>query len=211
MTRVSDGFGFYAILTDPVVGYERLTEIVVKHGVAFVQLRMKERPRAEVLATARAMRAITQGSDTRFIVNDYPDIAVEAGADGVHVGQHDLSYGRVRAMVGNDMVVGLSTHSVRETTAACALGPDYIGIGPVFPTPTKKVADPAIGIEGMASKLARATVPAVALGSITIENLPRILAAGARNYAMVRPLNQSEDPQRVLREILAAQQRGRVA
>ncbi len=204
MGRIADRFGFYAILTDPVVGYERLTEIVVEHGVAFVQLRMKERPREEVLRVARAMRAMTAGSATKFIVNDYPEVAVEAGADGVHVGQNDPSYGRVRSIVGNEMLVGLSTHTPVQTAAACALGPDYVGVGPVFPTSTKKMADPAIGVGGMQEMLGVATVPAVVLGSITLENLPDILAAGAKNVSMVRPLNQSADPEGVLVRVLEA-------
>jgi thiamine-phosphate pyrophosphorylase len=202
MTPAPPSFGFYAILTDPVVGYERLTEIVVEHGVAFVQLRMKDRPAEEVLATARAMRAITAGSTTRFIVNDYPEIAAMVGADGVHLGQDDLSYREARAIVGPAALIGLSTHNPSQTRAACAAGPDYIGVGPVFPTPTKKVADPAIGIPGMQAMLAAASVPAVVLGGITVENLPQVLAAGARNFAMVRPLNQSREPQDVLKAIL---------
>ena len=204
MPGIIDRFGFYAILTDPVVGYETLSEIVVAHHVAFVQLRMKEKPRDEVLAVARNMRAITRGSATRFIVNDDPGIAADVGADGVHVGQQDASYGRVRSIVGNDAIVGISTHTLRQTMAACALGPEYIGVGPVYPTPTKKIADPPIGLDGMSAMLAVATVPAVVLGSVSPETLPALLAAGARNFAMVRPLNRSPNPDEVLRRILGA-------
>lgn len=196
-------FGFYAILTDPLVGYRRLTEIMVSRNVAFVQLRMKECLWPDVLRVARDMRAITAGTSTRFIVNDFPEVAVEVGADGVHVGQDDLACEAVRAMVGPSMVVGLSTHTPAQTRDACARGPDYIGVGPVYPTPTKKKADPAIGVEGMRSMLTQATVPAVVLGSITLENLPELVKAGARNFAMVRPINQSREPQAVLDEILA--------
>jgi thiamine-phosphate pyrophosphorylase len=207
MSRVPQRFGFYAILTDPAVGYERLTEIVVAHRVAFVQLRMKDRTRSEVLAVANRMRAITRGSVTRLIVNDHPDVAAEVGADGVHVGQADMPYAQARAIVGPEAIVGLSTHSPEQTAAACALGPDYIGVGPVFPTTTKKIPDPAIGIDGMRRMLALASVPAVVLGSITLENLPEVLAAGCRNFAMVRPLNSSAEPDLVLKRILETYRR----
>ena len=195
-------FGFYAILTDPLAGYERLTRICVDRGVAFVQLRMKNADERAVLETARLMRRITAGTQTRLIVNDYPAASRDSGADGVHVGQSDLPYAQVRAIVGPDAIVGVSTHSPRQTAAACAFGPDYIGVGPVFPTPTKKTADPAIGVDGMKRMLEIATVPAVVLGSITPDNLPDILRAGARNFSMVRPVNQAADPDAVVRRIM---------
>jgi len=172
---------------------------------------MKGRCRAEVLETAQRMRAITAGSATRLIVNDWPDVAAEVGADGVHVGQSDMPYADARAIVGPDAIVGLSTHTPEQTRAACALGPDYIGVGPVFPTTTKKIPDPAIGIDGMRRMLGAATVPAVVLGSITLENLPAILAAGARNFAMVRPLNGSSEPEPVLKQILETYRRSMTA
>ncbi|MBD3239193.1 MAG: thiamine phosphate synthase [Chitinivibrionales bacterium] len=195
-------FGFYAILTDPVCGYEHLTRLVVQYGIAFVQLRMKDRPTEEVRDIAAMMREVTAGSRTRFIVNDFPEIAAAVGADGVHVGQNDMPIEQARRIVGPDAIIGMSTHNPAQTARACAARPDYIGVGPVFPTPTKKIPDPPIGIEGMQTMLDIATVPAVVLGSITLENLPRILTAGARNFSLVRPLNSTPDPEPVLREIV---------
>jgi thiamine-phosphate pyrophosphorylase len=113
-----------------------------------------------------------------------------------------MSYRDARKIIGEKAIVGISTHSVMQVEQACALFPDYIGIGPVFPTPTKKVPDPVIGIETLRAMLKASTVPAVAIGGIILENLPDVLRAGARNFCMVRPLNQSHKPEKVLKEIL---------
>lgn len=194
-------FGFYAILTSPRLGYERCTSMLVDGGVAFVQLRIKDRPVREILPIAHLMRKITLGTATKLIINDFPELARECGADGVHVGQTDMNYAEVRAIVGPDAIVGISTHSSAQMNAACALQPDYIGIGPVFPTPTKKNHDPAIGIDGMKKMLAEATVPAVTIGGIDLTNLRSILEAGAKNFCMVRQFEQSDNPLLIINEI----------
>lgn len=194
-------FGFYAVLTNPLIGYERMTEILVRHEVRFVQLRMKREPPSRVKAAAVKLRAITAGTPTRFIVNDYPRIAADVGADGVHVGQDDMPYSRVREIVGDDAIVGISTHNPAQVKAARALPPDYIGIGPVYATSTKAVPDPVLGIRGMKEMLAEATVPAVVLGGIDLARLPHVLRAGAVNFCMVRPLMRAERPEILLRRI----------
>jgi thiamine-phosphate pyrophosphorylase len=195
-------FGFYAILTDPVRGYEYCTKVLVDHEIAFVQLRMKDAPPESVLETARMMREITRGTATRLIINDDPHVAHMVEADGVHLGQDDMPYGKARRIVGEEAIVGLSTHSAHQMKNACAFGPDYVGVGPVFPTPTKEKPDPVIGIEGMKAMIGLATVPAVAIGGVNLKNLPMVLEAGARNFCMVRPLTQSAEPEKVVQNIL---------
>jgi thiamine-phosphate pyrophosphorylase len=190
--RIGDP-GFYGILTDPVVGYDRLAAVMVECGVRVIQLRMKEVASAQVLEQARALRRIIPDG-VLFIVNDDPGIAREAGADGVHLGQDDMSLEVAREIVGPDAVIGLSTHNPEQTRAACALGPSYIGVGPVFATPTKKKSDPVIGLDGMRRMLAAATVPAIVLGGIDHDNVGRVLDAGARNVCAVRCVNRSTDP-----------------
>jgi thiamine-phosphate pyrophosphorylase len=202
MEHMIPNFGFYAILTNPAVGYGRLAGILVKYDVAFIQLRMKNAPKNDVWRTARALRTITAGSNTKFIINDDPKLAADIGADGVHLGQGDMGYAEARAVVGESSIIGLSTHNVDQVRAACALGPDYIGVGPVFATPTKKIPDPVIGVDGMRDMLAAATVPAVAIGGINRENLEAVIKAGAKNFSMVRPLNETKDPESVLKQIL---------
>lgn len=195
-------FGFYAILTEPKNGYESCTRILVDAGIKFVQLRIKDRPKSSILPIAEKMRTITENSDTFFIVNDFPDIAYECGADGVHIGQEDRGYHDVRAIVGTDAIVGLSTHNASQTESACTFRPDYIGIGPVFPTVTKKIPDPTIGITGMISMLKKASVPAVAIGGIDLSNIRSILDAGALNFCMVRQFTQSCEPEKIVRAIM---------
>ncbi|MCK9463459.1 MAG: thiamine phosphate synthase [Proteobacteria bacterium] len=194
--------GLYGILTDPVVGYERLAEIMVRKGLRIIQLRVKGAPRAEVVAIARRVRAVVPPG-VAFIVNDDPEIAVEVGAAGVHLGQGDLPYADARRIVGDAAIVGLSTHNPAQTEAACALGPDYIGVGPVFATPTKRIPDPAIGLDGMRRMLAIATVPAVVLGGIDHGNAAAVVAAGAGNLCAVRCVNGSPEPGAEIDRILA--------
>lgn len=200
--KTSSPFGFYALLTNPLRGYEYLTELLVDYGIAFVQLRMKDTPEDLIEPVALKLRKITAGSKTRFIINDSPALAVKVGADGVHVGQNDMAYDEVRKIVGENSIVGISTHNPDQTISACKLSPDYIGMGPVYATPTKKIPDPVIGINGLKEMLKEATVPGVAIGGIDLSNLRDVLEAGARNFCMVRQFTRSGDPEKVLKEIL---------
>lgn len=199
---MSRDFGLYLVLTEPVRGYEACTEAAVAEGLRYVQLRMKDCPRAQVLAMARRLRAIAAGSDTRFIVNDHVDIAAEADADGVHLGQDDmpLAEARVRWNVPGK-IFGLSTHSEAQELAARAARPDYIGIGPVLPTPAKLKADAALGLV-RAGQIAQATpLTSVCIGSINESNLAEVLRHGARNFAVVRSVGQSSDPRATIRRL----------
>ena len=195
-------FGFYGILTGPLHGYAYCTEILTAHEIAFVQLRVKDLAREEIRPIARAMRRLTEGTKTRFVINDDPALAAEIGADGVHIGQNDMPYPEARGVAGDAAIIGISTHSEEQVRMACGLFPDYIGVGPVYPTPTKKNPDPVIGLSAMQKMLSLATVPAVAIGGISLENLPDVLTAGARNFCMVRPINQAQNPEKVLKKIL---------
>jgi thiamine-phosphate pyrophosphorylase len=200
--KIPSEFGFYGILTDPVRGYEYCTKLFVDYEIAFVQLRMKDVPDELVITTAEKMREITSGTKTRLIINDNPSIAKTIGADGVHVGQNDMPYSEARNIVGEEAIIGMSTHSVQQMRDTCRLKPDYVGVGPVYATPTKKKPDPVIGIDGMKEMLAQANVPAVTIGGITLGNLPLALEAGAKNFCMVRPITMAQDPESVLKEIL---------
>ena len=200
-------FGFYLVMTDPVVGYEDCCRAAVRAGVKMVQLRMKDAPRGEIVAVARALRTITAGTATNFIVNDDPSIAAEVGADGVHVGQTDMPVDEVRRRHPGLRIVGLSTHNPDQTRASVAAKPDYIGVGPVYATPTKKIPDPTLGPETAGRMIAMAPFPAVAIGGINQETLPAVLAAGARNFAVVRPVCQSRDPYAAIRALQEAARR----
>ena len=127
-------------------------------------------------------------------MNDDPTIAVEAEADGVHVGQGDMPPTEVRARVPELRIVGLSTHNLGQVEASRTEPINYIGVGPVYATPTKDIPDPTLGLDTMARMIAAAAHPAVAIGGIDAERLPAVLKAGARNFAVVRAVCGSSDP-----------------
>ena len=187
-------FGLYLVITDPVIGYAKCAEAAVKAGVKIIQLRMKHASRGEILREACEMRRITAGTGTLFIVNDDPLIASEVGADGVHVGQDDMSPVEVRERFPDLRIVGLSTHNIEQTRASASQPVDYIGVGPVYATPTKDIPDPTLGLATMGEMIAAAAHPAVAIGGIDAARLPVVLEAGAKNYAVVRAVCQSLNP-----------------
>lgn len=189
-----EDFGFYLVMTDPKVGYEKCCEAAVRAGVKMVQLRMKEVPRTELLDMAKRLVAITKGSGTNLIIDDDASVAAESGADGVHVGQTDMSVEEVRERHPSIRIVGLSTHSLEQAVDSMRHSPDYIGVGPVFKTPTKKIPDPVLGPELAGRMIAAVPYPAVAIGGIDPGNLGEVIAAGARNYAVVRAVCGSDDP-----------------
>jgi thiamine-phosphate pyrophosphorylase len=195
LSRMKISYGLYMVMTNPVVGYEECARAGVRCGVPFIQLRMKNSPRADILEAARRVRAVTHGTDSLFIVNDDVSIAKEVDADGVHLGQNDMPIAEARKIWdAPGKIFGLSTHSEAQAEAAIAQQPDYIGIGPIFPTPTKAIADPDLGIE-RAGAIAKSTpLPHVVLGGIDETNLAEVLKAGAVNYCAVRAIMQSQTP-----------------
>ena len=194
-------FGFYLVMTNPKVGYAACAQAAVDGGVRIIQLRMKDAPRDEIVSVGRTVRDITRGTDTLFIVNDDPSIAAEVGADGVHVGQGDMSVPEVRRLYPSLRIVGLSTHSPEQALASLDVKPDYIGVGPVWATPTKKIPDPVLGIETAMRMVRSVPYPAVAIGGIDASRLPGLLQAGARNYAVVREVCGADDPLAAIRNL----------
>jgi thiamine-phosphate pyrophosphorylase len=165
-------------------------------GVDIVQLREKRLSDGDLAAMARAARAVCEQLGALFIVNDRPAVALEAGADGVHIGQEDMPTARVRELVGADVLVGLSTHTPGEIDATAGRGAacDYIGVGPVHATPTKP-GRPAVGLELVRHAATHAAVPFFAIGGIDAGNLPAAIEAGARRVAVVRAVADAADPE----------------
>lgn len=196
-------FGLYLVLTNPVAGYAKCTEAAVAAGVRIVQLRMKHASRAEILREASVMRRITAGTDTLFIVNDDPFIAAESGADGVHVGQDDSDPDEIRRLFPELKIIGLSTHSPQQVLNANKKNVDYIGVGPVYATPTKDIPDPVLGLGTMTEMINLSRHPAVAIGGIDAKRLADVLKAGAKNYAVVRAVTKSDRPFEAIRKLLS--------
>jgi thiamine-phosphate pyrophosphorylase len=195
-------FGLYLVLTEPVAGYAACAEAAVACGVRYLQLRMKGIARADVRTTGRQVRDITRGTATRFILNDDVDLAQELEADGVHLGQGDLSLTEARQRwPAPGRLFGLSTHNAQQARAAEALAPDYIGVGPVFATPTKAIPDPVLGVARMAEIIRASPLTTVAIGGIDASNLPHLLALGVVNFAVVRAVNHATDPAAAIRTL----------
>lgn len=172
-------------------------------GVDVIQLRDKHAPDGEVVAAGRRLAALCDQHGALFVVNDRPDLALECGAGGVHVGQDDDAVEAVRALAGERLVVGVSTHSPEQVAAAEASDADYFAVGPVHATPTKP-GRPAVGLELVEHASAVATKPWFAIGGIDAANAGAVVGAGARRLAVVRAIRDAEDPRAAAAGLRAA-------
>ncbi|HEY5706981.1 MAG TPA: thiamine phosphate synthase [Terrimicrobiaceae bacterium] len=163
-------------------------------GVQILQLRAKERSFREIRALARDLSSVCRAHDVPFILNDHPELVPETGSDGVHVGQDDVSVAEARSLAGEHAIVGKSTHSLAQALAADREGPDYIGFGPLFATPTKPDYPP-IGLDEIAQAQRIVSLPVFCIGGIKRENLSEVLAAGAQRVVIVSGILQAPDPQ----------------
>ncbi|MBF6619385.1 MAG: thiamine phosphate synthase [Patulibacter sp.] len=190
------GRGLIEIATEAIAG-----------GVDAIQLRDKTASDDELVAGLRALRPLCDATGTLLILNDRPDLAAAGDADGVHVGQDDVSVAEARAIVGADRLIGLSTHSPEQVDAAVDAGADHIGVGPINATPTKQ------GVAGVGVDLVRHAVgrplPFVAIGGIDRSNVVAPLRAGAPRVAVVRAIVDAADPQAAARGLRAAVDRQR--
>jgi thiamine-phosphate pyrophosphorylase len=229
------------LVCDCQPGGRRLTDVLratIAGGVDIVQLREKRLPDDELTDIAHTAHKICEQLGALLIVNDRPHIALAAGADGVHVGQDDMPVAQVRALVGTELLIGLSTHTPAEIDAAGSLGGagetggaamsrwsssatppdiagapaaperprssdfdvDYIGVGPVYPTPTKP-GRPAVGLELVRYATTHARLPFFAIGGIDERNLSEAIEAGAQRVAVVRALADAADPESAARAL----------
>jgi thiamine-phosphate pyrophosphorylase len=163
-------------------------------GADVLQLRAKGHSPDDLGDLARELARISRGAGVPFILNDFPELAAAVAADGVHLGQDDGSLAAARAICGPDFIFGRSTHSLPQARAALAEGFDYLGFGPLFPTPTK-LGRPAIGLDALAevNSLAGSTIPVFAIGGIVPANLATVLAAGATRVVVVSALLNAPD------------------
>jgi thiamine-phosphate pyrophosphorylase len=180
-----------------------LVAAFVRGGAAVVQLRLKQAGAGELLRVAREARKLCSGR-ALLLVNDRPDVARLAEADGVHLGQEDLPVEAARAILGAQALIGVSTHSDAEI--ASARHADYIGFGPVYATASKPGAPlpPPHGAEGLARAVRQSRVPVVAIGGITPSNAGEVAAAGARCAAAIASLCNAPDPEAAVRALAAA-------
>ncbi len=198
------GPGLYLVMTLDAARYQPMAALAVEAGLPAVQLRHKGGSDRELLAIARAVRSVTAGTETLFIVNDRPDIAYGSSADGVHLGQDDLEPKAARRLLGERYVIGLSTHNLDQVRSSTGEWVDYIGFGPVYPTSTKEKADPVTGVEALADAAALAGRPVVAIGGLTLERILSLPPKASRNAAAVRAVTEAENPLAAMKAMNAA-------
>ena len=181
------------------VGVGRLA---LEGGASVVQWRDKRRDKGDQLDDARAIRALCRAHGATFIVNDHADLALAAGADGVHLGQHDLPIAAVRPIV-REMIIGVSTNTVEEAQRAEAAGADYVAVGAIFPTRSKDVTR-AASIERLRDVRTAVRVPVVAIGGIDASNIGEVIAAGADAAAVISAVCGAASPEQAATELAAA-------
>ncbi|MCC6124984.1 MAG: thiamine phosphate synthase [Pirellulales bacterium] len=181
--------------------FREFASSLVAAGVHVLQLRDKKLDDRQLLERARALRELTHGRPTLFIVNDRPDLALLARADGVHLGQEELSVKDARSLVGPRMLIGVSTHGIEQARQAALDGANYIGVGPTFPTATKDFSV-FPGLELLRQVAAEIRLPAFAIGGITPDNLPEVLATGIGRVAVSGAIAHAENPPRAANDIL---------
>ncbi|MGJ5007413.1 thiamine phosphate synthase [Bradyrhizobium sp. SZCCHNRI1009] len=191
---------FYPVV-DSLAWVERLTKL----GVGTVQLRAKDLNDGEALQIVTDALAITRGTATKLIVNDYWRAAVVAGAEHVHLGQEDLAEADVAAIKQAGLTLGLSTHDDAELETALAAEPDYVALGPIFPTTLKAMRFAPQGVAKISEWKRRVgNIPLVAIGGIKLEQAAEIFAAGADSIAVVSDVTQNPDPDARVRAWLDA-------
>jgi thiamine-phosphate pyrophosphorylase len=172
-------------------------------GATVLQLRAPEWHKRAWLALARELLPLTRAHGVPLIINDHLDVALAAGADGVHIGQRDLPADVARRLIGPDALLGVSVSNAREVGEADLLGDivDYLGAGPVFATPTKTDASEPCGVDGLAALCAAARYPTVAIGGIQISNAPDVLRARPAGLAVVSAICKAPDPREAARAL----------
>ena len=191
------------VITESSISKGRSNEFIVKEaikgGAEIIQLREKEWDKDEVKEEAVKLLKICKENNVLFIVNDYVDIAMEIGADGVHLGQSDMPINEAREICGNKLIIGLSTHSVEQSIDADQEDVDYITIGPIFKT---RVKDYEVGIEIIKPVLDNVLKPVIAIGGINMENIDEVLGQGAESVAVISAVVSAENVNEAARELV---------
>jgi thiamine-phosphate pyrophosphorylase len=167
---------------------------LIAAGVRLLQYRAKDLPARQILDTSLQLAELAPKEGATFFVNDRPDVAHLAGADGVHVGQDDLSVEQTRAIIGEDRWVGVSTHNPHQFEQAVASSADYVAIGPIFATKSKTNPDPVVGTEMIRRLRPLTTKPIVAIGGIRLEQAAEVIEAGADSVAIISDILAASDP-----------------
>ncbi|MBO7300576.1 MAG: thiamine phosphate synthase [Tidjanibacter sp.] len=180
---------------------EQIVREAVEGGVTIVQLREKECSTGEFVALARRLKALLAPLGVPLIINDRVDVALAADADGVHIGQSDMPYKDARRLLGYDKIIGLSVENFEDLERANAMDVDYIGISPVYGTPTKSDTAEPFGLEGLHKAVAMSAHPTVAIGGMNAQTIGEVIAAGADGVAVVSAICSAPSPREATKEL----------
>jgi thiamine-phosphate pyrophosphorylase len=194
------------LVTSQAMSRGRTTEEIVRQALAggarLVQLREKDLPLPDFARRARKIRAMTKRAGALLIINDRLDVALAVKADGVHLGQDDLPVAEARK-IAPDLIIGASSHSLKEALAAQQAGASYVNIGPIFPTKTKKWDKKFVGLKKMEQIAAKLKIPFTVMGGIKADHIPELTKAGAKTIAVVTAITAAPDPRAATEKILA--------
>ncbi len=180
--------------------FEKYTHMAIRNNVSIIQYRDKDASQQTMKDNAQKIQKLTAQSSTCFIVNDIPEVALFSHADGIHVGQSDKSYLEVRKHMPNK-IIGVSTMTLEESIEAEKLGADYLGVGPIFVTQTKPDTPPPIGLINLKEIVNNTTVPIIAIGGISADNLESILETGVHGVAIISAILTAPDPEKEIQKI----------
>lgn len=203
--RATLDLSLYLVTDTALCGPRGVPDVVraaVAGGVTAVQVRAKDASDRERLALVRRVQDVLRDTGVALFVDDAVDLALIAGADGVHLGQSDLPAQDVRRLAGPDLLLGLSVSSVEEVRAAPRGAVDYLGVGPVWATPTKPLAAAPLGPAGTAAVVAAADVPCVAIGGIHAGTLEQLRGSGIAGFCVVSEICAAEDPEAAARALV---------
>ena len=197
-------FGLYFI-TDSKLTKKTVIEDVksaIKGGVKIVQYREKNSDTKQMIEEAKEIKGICKKSNVLFLINDRIDVALAVDADGVHLGQEDMHYEYARNLLGNNKIIGLSAHSLKEALQNERIGADYTSIGPIYYTTTKRDAKAPIGLKPIRELKGKLKIPFVAIGGINETNIDDVLKAGAKNIAIISGIITKENVEESVRNFI---------
>jgi thiamine-phosphate pyrophosphorylase len=193
------------VLTDVVLqsrfSHIELTRLAIAGGADTIQFRQKSGSTREMIEIARQMKRLCKDAGVAFIVNDRIDVAIAAEADGVHLGQDDFPIPLAREMLGESRIIGGSAATMDEARVCLSEGAEYVGFGPVYFTTSKEDAGPVSGIDILKQVVEAIPLPIIAIGSVSAENTPQVMDAGAHGIAVISAVCCQEDPEQATRAL----------
>ncbi len=180
---------------------EQIVREAVEGGATIVQLREKDTPTGEFVALAKRLKALLAPLGVPLIINDRVDVALAADADGVHIGQSDMPYEDARRLLGHNKIIGLSVENFEDLERANALDVDYVGISPVYGTPTKSDTAEPFGLEGLRKAVRMSAHPTVAIGGMNAQTIAEVMQAGTDGVAVVSAICSAPSPRKAAEEL----------